>query len=48
MDTVGVDISPVDSVGPVDVLHVCYPFEIKDFIGQTARYVSGIVRKSPL
>jgi UDP-N-acetyl-D-mannosaminuronate dehydrogenase len=39
-DTVGVDISPpVERIEKVDVLHVCYPFEIKDFIGETARYI---------
>lgn len=38
--TVGVDISPVERVGAVDVLHVCYPFNIKDFIGETARYIA--------
>ena len=37
---IGVDIVPAsESIGKVDVLHVCYPFEIKDFIGETARYV---------
>jgi len=38
-DTVGVDISPAGLINGVDVLHVCYPFEIKDFIGETARYI---------
>jgi UDP-N-acetyl-D-mannosaminuronate dehydrogenase len=38
-DTVGVDISPAGLINSVDVLHVCYPFEIKDFIGETARYI---------
>lgn len=38
--TIGVDIMPPDGpVGAVDILHVCYPFEIKDFIGETARYI---------
>jgi UDP-N-acetyl-D-mannosaminuronate dehydrogenase len=36
---VGVDISPVQPTGEVDVLHVCYPFNIKDFVGETARYI---------
>jgi len=36
----GVDISPPPApVGKVDVLHVCYPFGIKDFVGETARYI---------
>jgi len=38
-DTLGVDISPVESSDAVDILHVCYPYEIKDFIGETARYI---------
>ena len=38
-DTVGVDISPVEVREAVDVLHICYPFEIRDFIGETVRYI---------
>jgi UDP-N-acetyl-D-mannosaminuronate dehydrogenase len=38
-DAVGVDISPVGRIEAVDVLHVCYPFQIPDFIGETARYI---------
>jgi UDP-N-acetyl-D-mannosaminuronate dehydrogenase len=38
-ETIGVDISPVGPVENVDVLHVCYPFQIPDFIGETARYI---------
>jgi UDP-N-acetyl-D-mannosaminuronate dehydrogenase len=38
--TIGVDLAlPDEPVGKVDVLHVCFPFEIKDFIGETARYI---------
>jgi UDP-N-acetyl-D-mannosaminuronate dehydrogenase len=38
--TIGVDLVPPDEpVGKVDVLHICFPFEIKDFIGETARYI---------
>jgi UDP-N-acetyl-D-mannosaminuronate dehydrogenase len=41
-DTVGVDISlPRRAVGRVDVMHVCYPFEIADFVGETARYIES-------
>jgi len=36
----GVDIDPpAQPLGQVDVLHICYPFEIKDFVGETARYI---------
>jgi len=39
-DATGVDISPpTEPIGPVDVLHICYPFDIKDFVGETARYI---------
>jgi len=39
-EAIGVDISPpVVRVDKVDILHVCYPFAIKDFIGETARYM---------
>ncbi len=39
-DAIGVDISPpVERVQQVDVMHVCYPFEIKDFVGETAKYI---------
>jgi UDP-N-acetyl-D-mannosaminuronate dehydrogenase len=37
---IGIDITPPsEPIGKVDVLHVCYPFEIKDFVGETARYI---------
>lgn len=38
-DAVGVDIPPVERIEQADVLHVCYPFQIKDFTGETARYI---------
>jgi UDP-N-acetyl-D-mannosaminuronate dehydrogenase len=37
---VGVDVNPpAEKVEGVDILHVCYPFAIKDFVGETARYI---------
>ena len=36
---VGIDVAPSDGIEPVDVMHVCYPFEIDDFVGETARYI---------
>lgn len=37
---VGVDItSPQGRIDSVGVLHVSYPFGIKDFVGETARYI---------
>jgi UDP-N-acetyl-D-mannosaminuronate dehydrogenase len=39
-EVVGIDITPPDErITDVDVLHVCYPFEIRDFVGETARYI---------
>jgi UDP-N-acetyl-D-mannosaminuronate dehydrogenase len=38
-ETVGVDIAPARAIDGVDVLHICYPFQIKDFVGETARYI---------
>lgn len=38
---IGVDIDPPkQQVESVDVLHICFPFEIKDFIGESARYIN--------
>ncbi len=38
-DTVGVDISPVAQINDVDVMHICFPYQIKDFVGESARYI---------
>lgn len=39
-NALGVDISPpVGRIEQVDFLHVCYPFQIRDFVGETARYI---------
>ena len=36
----GVDIEPpAKPIENVDVMHVCFPFEIKDFVGESARYI---------
>ena len=40
-DVIGVDIEPPKQpVQYVDVLHICFPYEIKDFIGETVRYIN--------
>jgi UDP-N-acetyl-D-mannosaminuronate dehydrogenase len=39
-ECVGVDIHPVDIGQPCSVMHVCYPFQISDFIGRTVGYVN--------
>ena len=39
-DTIAVDVAPhFGHADAVDVMHVCYPFEIKTFIGETVRYI---------
>ncbi|HBH79648.1 MAG TPA: hypothetical protein DDY39_07470 [Nitrospira sp.] len=39
-ETIGVDITPpLDSLEPIDVMHICYPFRIPDFAGETIRYI---------
>ena len=39
-DVMGVDIAPpTERIEDIDILHICYPFQIKDFIGETARYI---------
>jgi len=37
---IGIDISPpIRRIEEADILHICFPFGIKDFIGETARYI---------
>jgi UDP-N-acetyl-D-mannosaminuronate dehydrogenase len=37
---VGIDIAPpLEPIESADVMHICYPFEVRDFIGETVRYV---------
>ena len=39
-DVIGVDIEPPKQWAEnVDVVHICFPFEIKNFIGEAARYI---------
>jgi UDP-N-acetyl-D-mannosaminuronate dehydrogenase len=40
-DVVGIDVDTAapDDGAPVSVLHVCFPFEIDDFVGETVRYI---------
>jgi UDP-N-acetyl-D-mannosaminuronate dehydrogenase len=34
----GIDLPPRPVQGPIEMLHVCYPGEVPDFVGVTARY----------
>lgn len=39
-ETVGIDVgTPLEGIREVEVLHICFPFQVKDFIGEVARYV---------
>lgn len=38
-DCIGVDLDPVEVRRPCSVLHICYPFQIPDFIKTTAGYI---------
>ena len=35
----GIDLAPDHSDRPCSVLHVCYPFQIQDFLGATVSYI---------
>jgi len=40
---IGVDIAPpAEDPSGADVLHLCFPFQIKDFVGEAVRYVEMI------
>jgi UDP-glucose 6-dehydrogenase len=36
---VGVDVEPVQIDRPCSVLHICFPYQMKDFVGTAASYV---------
>jgi UDP-N-acetyl-D-mannosaminuronate dehydrogenase len=38
-DAIGIDTAPFEISGRVEVLHICYPYEISDFVGETVRYI---------
>ena len=38
---IGVDIArPAERIEHADVMHICYPFEVRDFVGETVRYIA--------
>jgi len=41
-DVVGIDVNPASlpERGTVDVMHICFPFEIDDFVDEAARYIA--------
>jgi UDP-N-acetyl-D-mannosaminuronate dehydrogenase len=38
-EVVGVDIDPVEYHDRCEVMHICFPFQIPDFVGQCAAYI---------
>lgn len=40
----GIDIAPADypARGSVEVMHICFPFEMEDFVGEAARYIERL------
>jgi len=38
---IGIDITPpAEPIERADVMHICYPFEVCDFVGETVRYIT--------
>jgi UDP-N-acetyl-D-mannosaminuronate dehydrogenase len=38
---IGIDIRPsLEQIERADIMHVCYPFEVRDFVGETVRYIA--------
>lgn len=38
-DAAGIDVQPATFQDPCQVMHICYPFQIDDFAGETTRYI---------
>jgi UDP-N-acetyl-D-mannosaminuronate dehydrogenase len=38
-ETVGVDLQPIELNKKVGIIHLCYPFEIENFVGQSVNYI---------
>lgn len=39
-ECVGVDVKPVEIKEPCSVLHICLPFQLKDFVGTVCEYIA--------
>jgi UDP-N-acetyl-D-mannosaminuronate dehydrogenase len=39
-EVMGIDINPVDFDGECEVMHICFPFQVPDFVGQCAKYIN--------
>lgn len=40
LDVTGIDIEPVEFNGECDIMHICFPFQIQDFVGECAAYIN--------
>jgi UDP-N-acetyl-D-mannosaminuronate dehydrogenase len=41
LHAIGIDVTnPAEPIEHADVMHICYPFEIQDFAGETVRYIA--------
>ncbi len=38
-NSVGIDLAPVEVHDACDIMHICYPFAIPDFVGQSVAYI---------
>ena len=38
-ECISVDLAQADIHDPCDVMHICYPYQIHDFVGTTVRYI---------
>ena len=36
---IGVDIEPIEVAAPCSTLHICYPYQMPDFVGTTVAYI---------
>ncbi len=39
-ETIGIDIDPVEVNGVFDILHICYPFNIENFVDSCVNYIA--------
>ena len=39
LDVVGIDLEPIEFSGACGVMHICFPFQIPDFVGTCVSYI---------
>lgn len=40
-EAIGIDLEPPQIEGDCQVMHICYPFEINDFVGESIKYINN-------